>query len=157
MLRVFRVSGSSMEPTLSDGDYVVAATRLWRPQIDKMVVVRHQEYGTLIKRIQDLSPTGYIITSDNPQGSDSRTLGEIQKEQVEPDIHNDLCDPDKGIFQRFVHQPDPGKRDGGKSIHSHDNCEPLYIFRMVSIAHPGAERSSSQHHEEDEKQRSEKQ
>ncbi len=71
-----------MEPTLIDGDYVVAATKLWRPRVGKMVVVRHQVYGILVKRVQRHSPTGYTLTSDNPLGIDSRTLGEIPKEQV---------------------------------------------------------------------------
>ena len=71
-----------MEPTLSDGDYVVAATKLWRPRVGKMAVVRHQVYGILLKRVQRHSPTGYTLTSDNPSGTDSRTLGEIPDQQV---------------------------------------------------------------------------
>ena len=82
MLRIFRVSGSSMEPTLSDSDYVVAATMLWRPRIDRLVVVHHKDYGTLVKRLQRVTPNGYILISDNPLGTDSRTLGEIPARQV---------------------------------------------------------------------------
>jgi phage repressor protein C with HTH and peptisase S24 domain len=82
MLRIFRVSGSSMEPALSDGDYVVAATKLWRPRVEKMVVVSHQEYGILVKRVQRHSAHGYTLASDNPLGTDSRTLGNISEQQV---------------------------------------------------------------------------
>ena len=71
-----------MEPTLSDGDYVVAATRLWRPQINQLAVAYHQDYGILIKRVQHLSSEGYTFSSDNPLGTDSRTLGDIPEKQV---------------------------------------------------------------------------
>ena len=71
-----------MEPTLIDGDYVVAATSLWRPRVGKMLVVRHHVYGILVKRVQRHSSTGYTLTSDNPLGTDSRALGEIPKQQV---------------------------------------------------------------------------
>ena len=82
MLKIFRISGSSMEPTLSDGDYVVAATMLWRPPIDRMVVVKHKDYGVLVKRLQRVTSNGYILISDNPLGTDSRALGEIPERQV---------------------------------------------------------------------------
>jgi phage repressor protein C with HTH and peptisase S24 domain len=71
-----------MEPNLSDGDYVVAATRLWRPRLNKMAVVRHQDFGILVKRIHRHSPGGYLLSSDNPLGTDSRTLGQVPKQQV---------------------------------------------------------------------------
>ena len=71
-----------MEPALSDGDYVVAATRLWRPRVDKMVVVSHEDYGILVKRVQRHCAHGYILASDNPLGTDSRTLGNISEQQV---------------------------------------------------------------------------
>jgi phage repressor protein C with HTH and peptisase S24 domain len=77
MIKIFRVIGSSMEPTLSDGDYVVAATRVWRPRIDQLAVVRHPDYGVLVKRIHRQFPEGYTVSSDNPLGTDSRTLGVI--------------------------------------------------------------------------------
>ena len=71
-----------MEPTLSDGDYVVAATGLWRPRIDKLAVVRHPDYGVLVKRVRRNSPQGYTVSSDNPLGTDSRTFGEIPEQLV---------------------------------------------------------------------------
>lgn len=82
MLRIFRVTGSSMEPTLNDGDYVVAATRLWRPRESKLAVANHPEYGLLIKRVRRRSPTGYTLSSDNPLGTDSRKFGEVSERHV---------------------------------------------------------------------------
>ena len=82
MLRIYRVSGSSMEPTLRDGDYVVAATRFWRPQHNKLVVAYHQDFGIIIKRIQYHSSKGITLSSDNPLGTDSRILGEIAEQQI---------------------------------------------------------------------------
>ena len=71
-----------MEPTLRDGDYVVAATKLWRPQNNKLVVAYHQDFGIIIKRVQHQSSNGYTLSSDNPLGTDSRILGEIPEQQI---------------------------------------------------------------------------
>ena len=77
-----RVDGFSMEPTLNDGDYVVAATKWWRPRENKLVVANHPEYGVLIKRVRGHSSNGYTLTSDNPRGTDSRTFGDIPEQQL---------------------------------------------------------------------------
>ncbi len=82
MLRIFRVSGLSMEPTLSDGDYVVAVTRWWRPREGKLAVVNHRDLGILVKRVLLRSEEGYWLTSDHERGTDSATIGEVPKRQM---------------------------------------------------------------------------
>jgi phage repressor protein C with HTH and peptisase S24 domain len=71
-----------MEPTLSDGDFVVAATRLWRPRPGRLIVAPHPDYGVLVKRLQRISSEGFTLSSDNPLGIDSHSLGKIPKDQV---------------------------------------------------------------------------
>jgi len=71
-----------MEPTLSDGDFVVAATRLWRPRSGKLIVATHPHYGVLVKRLKRMTSNGLTLSSDHPLGTDSRTLGEIPEDQV---------------------------------------------------------------------------
>lgn len=77
MIKIFRVSGSSMQPTLSDGDYVVAVTRWWRPREGRLAVVNHKDYGIIVKRVLLRSSGGYRLTSDHAHGTDSRTIGEV--------------------------------------------------------------------------------
>lgn len=82
MLKFYRVSGRSMEPTLRDGDYVVAATRLWRPREKKLVVAQHKKYGVLVKRVKRRTSKGYYLASDNTLGTTSETIGEIAENQL---------------------------------------------------------------------------
>ncbi len=72
----------SMEPTLSDGDYVVAITKWWRPRKDKLAVVNHPDLGILIKRVSQCLKDSYRLTSDHPAGADAATIGAISKQQM---------------------------------------------------------------------------
>jgi phage repressor protein C with HTH and peptisase S24 domain len=109
VLKIFRVIGSSMEPTLSDGDYVVAATHVWRPRVGKLVVATHQDYGILIKRLRQKSAEGCTLTSDNPLGIDSRALGEIPEQQLIGPVLLKIRRPGgvKHISQKQGHAPTP--------------------------------------------------
>ena len=82
MLRIFRVSGRSMEPKLKDGDYVVAATKLWRPRVNGLVVARHSQLGVLIKRVDRYSLDGYFLKSDSELGTSTEAIGEVAKENI---------------------------------------------------------------------------
>ncbi len=82
MFRIFRVSGMSMEPSLSDGDYVVAITRWWRPRAGKLAVANHPHLGILIKRVSQCLEKSYWLTSDHPAGIDSTTIGAIPQQQM---------------------------------------------------------------------------
>lgn len=71
-----------MEPTLSDGDYVVAITRWWRPRKGKLAVANHPVLGILIKRVSQCLPGSYRLSSDHPAGIDSATIGEVPRQQM---------------------------------------------------------------------------
>ena len=51
MLRAFKVSGSSMEPTLRTDDIVVVLKKK-NISVNEIVVVEDSEYGFLIKRLE---------------------------------------------------------------------------------------------------------
>lgn len=87
MLQILKVSGNSLSPAFNEGDFVLAAKIPFvisglRP--GDVVVFRHPEFGTLIKRIDHLSAGGdeiYVIgTQEN--SVDSRQFGPIKKEDV---------------------------------------------------------------------------
>jgi nickel-type superoxide dismutase maturation protease len=68
-----------MEPTLSDGDWVLARGD-GRAQVGDVVVLEHpQRRGMLIaKRVARVDPAGYWLLGDNPREStDSRHFGAV--------------------------------------------------------------------------------
>jgi nickel-type superoxide dismutase maturation protease len=78
-LRIARVRGPSMVPTLRDGDRVLIWLSSPRrtPKVGRVVVVELPDRPLSIKRISAVSANGSIeVTGDNPYGStDSRELG----------------------------------------------------------------------------------
>ena len=64
MLRAFRVSGSSMEPTLKNDDIVVVLKKK-NISVNDIVVVEDSEYGFLIKRLERFEKNGIKLGSDN--------------------------------------------------------------------------------------------
>ena len=75
----FRVTGTSMEPTLADGDFVLV-DRTARPTPGDLVLAAHPDDGELlvVKRFAErLSDGRIVVTSDNPSGSDSRSWGPL--------------------------------------------------------------------------------
>lgn len=81
----FRVVGDSMEPSLSDGDFVLVDPSA-RPDLDDMVVADHpQEHGLrVVKRIGEITDDGrFVLVSDNPErGTDSRSWGPVAPTSV---------------------------------------------------------------------------
>ena len=64
MLRAFKVSGSSMEPTLRTDDIVVVLKKK-NISVNDIVVVEDSEYGFLIKRLKKFEKNGIKLSSDN--------------------------------------------------------------------------------------------
>ena len=64
MLRAFKVSGSSMEPTLRTDDIVVVLKKK-KISVNDIVVVEDSEYGFLIKRLEKFEKNGIKLSSDN--------------------------------------------------------------------------------------------
>lgn len=79
------VEGSSMAPTLSPGDHVVAVRHLpLRP--GHIVAARdpRQPARVLVKRVAEVAPDGaLLVAGDNPeQSTDSRDFGPISRTAV---------------------------------------------------------------------------
>ena len=85
------VSGSSMWPTLSDGDKVICnplAYSHFQPEVGDVVLVQHPFHSNLliIKRISELQTDGAVsLTGDNPDptsSDDSHNFGPVQKSAI---------------------------------------------------------------------------
>lgn len=73
LLRIHKVVGDSMSPTVQHHDYVISVY-WWRMryQINDIVIIKHTTYGTIIKRITEQKPTGEILLiGDNSAASTS--------------------------------------------------------------------------------------
>ncbi|WP_344797406.1 nickel-type superoxide dismutase maturation protease [Litoribacillus peritrichatus] len=83
MIRVFKVEGTSMFPTLNQGDFVIASLWFRRLMPNQLVIVKHPIYGTLVKRIQSVQPNdGFTLCGDNPESVSSEKMGLVKRQQI---------------------------------------------------------------------------
>lgn len=84
--RLMRVQGSSMAPTLNDGDLVIVDQRLSRiPPAGAIVAARPAglDGKAVVKRVSTVSADQLILLGDNPSESlDSRRLGPVRQEEL---------------------------------------------------------------------------
>ncbi len=71
-----------MAPRISAGDYILVRRCLNRIREDAIVVVRHSDFGILVKRVQRITEDGYILTGENPQSISPEKMGIVRKTQV---------------------------------------------------------------------------
>lgn len=81
MLRIFRVRGHSMQPTLNEGDYVVAlgrlSSRIFKPKIGKLLVVDHAKHGVMIKRVCAVNDDCFELIGDGTDTLSTAEMGEF--------------------------------------------------------------------------------
>ena len=83
-----RVRGSSMEPTLSDGDLLLVDPRAFSnrpPRPGEIIVARHPYREVhMVKRVATITCTGRIrVIGDNPEDStDSRAWGSVGPDRI---------------------------------------------------------------------------
>jgi nickel-type superoxide dismutase maturation protease len=87
MLRFIKVSGDSLNPTISEGDFVLVAKIpfvLNSLKKGDVVVFNHPEYGRLIKQIARISADGdeIFVVGTNDFSIDSRQFGPIGKQAL---------------------------------------------------------------------------
>ncbi|MGN1363540.1 MAG: S24/S26 family peptidase [Methanobrevibacter sp.] len=73
-----KVSGTSMEPTFYNGEYVIV-NKTKNIHKGECVVAETPEYGTIIKRVSDIKGQEVYLTSDNKKISYENINGEIYK------------------------------------------------------------------------------
>jgi nickel-type superoxide dismutase maturation protease len=82
MLKLRRVDGPSMLPTLKQGQIVLGVN--WRIKLKPNDLVIFRQNGMeMIKRIKSLNSQGLFLIGDNPSSStDSRQFGDVARDQV---------------------------------------------------------------------------
>ena len=90
MIQFLKVTGESLSPFFQSGDYVLVVkipAVLKRVKPGDVVVFRQPGYGTLIKRIESITPRSSIspdlqeiyVLGTHPESTDSRTFGPVQR------------------------------------------------------------------------------
>jgi len=87
MLRLLRVSGSSLSPEYQEGDFVLIAKiplLINRLQPGDIVVFTHPTYGTMIKQVDRFTPFSdeIFVIGSQELSVDSRRFGPISKRSL---------------------------------------------------------------------------
>lgn len=78
MIKLIKVRGASMAPTLASGDYLICTkARALRPGF--VVVANHPKYGVIVKRVKSAVDNIVRLEGDNPESTDSDALGDLPR------------------------------------------------------------------------------
>lgn len=81
MLRLFRVRGRSMLPTLKEGDLILArrltAGSVSRLKPGQLACLEHPHFGFMVKRLVAIDATSATFDSDGQSGSEAASLGPV--------------------------------------------------------------------------------
>jgi nickel-type superoxide dismutase maturation protease len=87
MIQILKVAGESQSPFFHEGDFVVVSKIpfvLRKIKAGDIVVFRHPVYGTMIKKVEHISPDGeeLFVLGTHPESTDSRQFGPMQRRQL---------------------------------------------------------------------------
>ncbi len=84
MLKLLKITGQSLSPEYSPGDYVVVSNLFRNPAPGDVIAFNHKSYGTMIKKVDCISPGGreYFVTGTHPDSVDSRHFGEVSTADI---------------------------------------------------------------------------
>lgn len=77
-IRVHRVVGDSMSPTLADGDYLVSRkpkNKIYQPK--DVVLAQHPKFGVIVKRVAEVDwlRARILLCGDNPASVQQQEIG----------------------------------------------------------------------------------
>ena len=87
MIQILKVTGESLSPFFLEGDFVVVSKIpfvLRKIKAGDVVVFRHPVYGTMIKKVEHISPDGeeIFVLGTHPESTDSRQFGPLRRRQL---------------------------------------------------------------------------
>ena len=81
MIKIVKVRGESMAPTLMPGDYLIV-TKARAIRSGFVVLVDHPKYGTMVKRIATVSETGVTLEGDGPESTSTEDMGQVDLKNI---------------------------------------------------------------------------
>ena len=87
MIQILKVTGESLSPFFLEGDFVVVSKIpfvLRKIKTGDIVVFRHPVYGTMIKKVERISPSGeeIFVLGTHLESTDSRQFGPLHRNQL---------------------------------------------------------------------------
>jgi nickel-type superoxide dismutase maturation protease len=87
MIQILKVTGESLSPFFLEGDFVVVSKIpfvLRKIKAGDIVVFRHPVYGTMIKKVEHITPDGeeILVLGTQPESIDSRQFGPVRRRQL---------------------------------------------------------------------------
>lgn len=76
MVKVVKVRGKSMAPTLAPGDYLIV-TKARAIRSGFVILVNHPKFGVIVKRVTSVSNRLIELEGDGPESTTSDALGEV--------------------------------------------------------------------------------
>ena len=81
MIKIVKVRGESMAPTLAPGDYLILTkARTFRSGF--VVLVDHPKYGRIIKRISAVSANFVRLEGDSAESTSSSDMGDVSLSHI---------------------------------------------------------------------------
>ena len=83
-MRLIRVSGESMSPTLRDGDIILVKRiklRSLRPGF--IYIIQHSDLGQIIKRLDGFQDKRCLFSGDNPNSTPRAVIAPVDKHRVQ--------------------------------------------------------------------------
>ena len=98
MIQILKVTGESLSPFFLRGDFVVILKIpffLRKLKVGDFVVFRHPAYGTLIKRIESISPDGqeFFVVGTCSESVDSREFGPVPRRWLTGKVFVHISNP----------------------------------------------------------------
>lgn len=94
MLYFLRVQGDSMEPTLREGDTILALAANWLPVKPGRIIAFRRGDALFIKRALNREGEGWYVVGDNPsRSSDSRRFGPVPESDIRATAVSSLFPP----------------------------------------------------------------
>jgi phage repressor protein C with HTH and peptisase S24 domain len=81
MLAFYRVQGDSMSPVLFDGDFVLTSNFL-KVHENSLVVVKHSQFGVLVKRVKALGSKRVLLEGENNDSLSSNQMGWVERDKI---------------------------------------------------------------------------
>ncbi|MFT2111558.1 S24/S26 family peptidase [Marinomonas sp. 2405UD68-3] len=83
MFRFIKIQGESMSPRLYDGDFVLISRFYWRLTVGQLVVVDHDIYGFIAKKVLHISPDGQLwLGGENAKSLKPERIGWVSPSRV---------------------------------------------------------------------------
>jgi phage repressor protein C with HTH and peptisase S24 domain len=76
MIKIVKVRGGSMRPTLLPGDYIIVTkARSLRPGF--VILVDHSEFGVIVKRVKSINKDSLRLEGDGRVTSSTQEMGDV--------------------------------------------------------------------------------